>query len=62
MTVETEIGSITGTPDVLNEISIAFEDSARYENSRGNIALSEKASKVSFAIYNELIDIGFYVK
>ena len=62
MTVETEIGSITGTPEVLNEISIAFGDSEDINRLRRNNALADKARKVSFTIYYELREIGFYDK
>ena len=60
MTVETEIGSITATPEVLNEISIAFGDSEDINRFRRNSALAEKAREVSYEIYHALREIGFY--
>ena len=60
MTVETEIGSITATPEVLNEIAIAFGDSEVINQLRRNTALADKAREISFTIYYALREIGFY--
>ena len=60
MTVKTEIGNITATKDVLNEISLAFGRSEEVHKRRGHLALADRDDNISFAIYRALAETGYY--
>ena len=60
MTVKTSIGNITGTMDVLNEISLAFNLASKLKEQEGRYALARRSAKVSDEIYFELDDKGYY--
>lgn len=60
MTIKTTIGNITGTMDVLNEISLAFDMASKLKEREGRDALARRFAKVSNEIYFELDDKGYY--
>lgn len=59
MTVKTSIGNITGTMDVLNEISVAFNLASKLKKQEGRYAMARRYEKASDEIYFELDDKGY---
>lgn len=60
MTVQTPIGKITATPDVLNMIAIAFYRSSEHNSLYKHKALSSLDDSVADEIYKQLDIIGIY--
>lgn len=61
MTVETSIGKITASKDVLNWIVGAFEEQAMHNREKGNRnALADFYNGISWEIYNSLKKTGYY--
>ena len=63
MTVNIEgLGKITASKDVLNELTLAFSNSATYYMKGNKFALSEQEDNRRDAIYTELLKVGYYDK
>lgn len=60
MTVETSIGKITASREVLNEISLAFGYCADAHNSKGHKASAERASDIAYEIFVALDKVNYY--
>lgn len=60
MTINTKIGKITASKDVLNYLSIICTQAEEYNKSRGYNASAEECKEVSYDLYNVLKEVGFY--
>ena len=60
MTVNTTIGKITASKDVLNMLSLSLLESAEFLANRGAIARSKQDETTSKEIYHALDAVGFY--
>jgi len=60
MTVETTMGKITGTVDVLNDISLALRYAGDNLYINGQYASAERYATVAHEIYVELEKAGVY--
>lgn len=60
MTIKTRIGNITGTMDVLNEISLAFDLASKLKEQEGRPAIAKRFEEVSNEIYFALDDKDYY--
>lgn len=56
------LGKITASKKVLNELVIAFANSATYYMKSGKYTLSEKEDNRSNAIWEQLTEVGYYNK
>lgn len=60
MTVETRIGKVTATEDVLNEMSLVLDYASDELKRRGYDNNSERYKDASLEIFNALKNIGLY--
>ena len=60
MTVNTNIGKITASKDVLNMLSLSLSESAHGLASRGYNARAKQDQTTADDIYNALDAVGFY--
>lgn len=60
MTVNTNIGKITASKDVLNMLSISLSESADALASRGHNARAKQDATTATDIYYALDAVGFY--
>lgn len=63
MTVDIKgLGKITASKKVLNELAIAFANSATYYMKSGEYTFSEKEDNRSNAIWEQFTEVGYYNK
>lgn len=63
MTVNIEgLGKITASKDTLNELVLAFSNSATYYMKGNKFSLSEREENRRKVIYTELLKVGYYDK
>ena len=60
MTVMTELGKITASKEVLNRISLAFDEAADDNKVKGYMSYSEQLSLAGSQIYDALNAEGYY--
>ena len=60
MTVTTELGKITACKEVLNRISMAFDEAAEENKAKGYISFFEQLSLAGSQIYDALNAEGYY--
>lgn len=60
MTVDTNIGKITASKEVLNKLSIVLSDSATYLSDRHFYARSQESQTAADEIFKALGDVGYY--
>lgn len=60
MTVTTKYGKITATPDMLNMIGIAFNNSAHLQRRSGFHALADESEEINDCIYKTMDEAGEY--
>jgi len=62
MTVETEIGKITASKEVLNKISLVFGRSAYEHKRKGHGSIAEQHRKISHEIYVALDKANYFTE
>lgn len=60
MTVNTTMGKITASKEVLNMLSLSLSESAEFLAGRGSYARSKQDQTTSDEIYHALDAVGFY--
>ena len=60
MTINTEVGKITASKEVLNYLSLVISEASKYYESKGSFALEKKARGVASEIFDALDDTGYY--
>lgn len=60
MTVNTNIGKITASKEVLNSLSLSLSENAEGLANRGYYARSKQDQTTAKEIYNALDAVGFY--